>query len=69
MRILKADPGETAETFSARMLAEAHVYQCTVLGEFNSYTFEARPGMDTFDVRREYEADAYRSYFGKEMPF
>lgn len=69
MRLMAAESCESVEDFSARMLAAAVCWQDAVLGEFNQYTFEARPGMSTFDVRRAYEAAAYESYFGKTMPF
>ena len=62
--VVEANPCEDVEAFAARMVARAWDGQCTVLGEFNQHTLEARPGMTRAQVMKPWSDATQASYFG-----
>lgn len=62
--ILEARTCEDVEAFAARMVVLSWTSNRIVLGEFNSFTFEARPGMTREDVMKPWAEAQRRSYFG-----
>ncbi len=62
--IVEAEPGQHVADFASEMVALAYRLNMPILGEFNQYTLEARPGMTTEDVLKPWNEDQRRSYFG-----
>lgn len=63
MIIVKAVPGEDVTAFAKRLLTEAWVHGQTVYGEFNLYTFEARPGSTIPEIMAPYLDATRKSFF------
>lgn len=63
MILVEAKPMESASAFADRLLRMAHDANDVALGEFNQYTFEARPGMTVEDVLRAWNQAQKDSYF------
>lgn len=64
MQIVEAEPGQNIADFAAELVTIAWQRNDTILGEFNQYTLEARPGMTREDVMRAWNKDQRDSYFG-----
>ena len=62
--ILEARTCEDVEAFAARMVVLSWTSNRIVLGEFNSFTLECRPGMTREDVMKPWAEAQRRSYFG-----
>lgn len=62
--VMEASPCEDVDRFAARMLVRAYETGCTVLGEHNEHTLEARPGMTTKDILKPWNEAQRRSYLG-----
>lgn len=62
MQIMEAKPCEDVSAFAARMVVKAWQTGGVVLGEFNQYTLEARPGMTRQQVLKPWD-DAQRASY------
>ena len=64
MIIVEAKPCQSISDFAAELVMTAWRANDTVLGEFNQYTLEARPGMTREQVMHDWNEAQKRSYFG-----
>lgn len=66
MIIMVARPCQDISDFAAEMVRRAWLENDAVLGEFNQFTLEARPGMTRDQVMRDWDDAQRRSYFGQK---